>query len=487
MLNFNPQSDESLRSLSPLFSSKSDSAGDDNQVAADKLALSRKDYADYEFIVREIERLLALGGIEERMKYYSEHKEDALATLWGMEGRSIECTRRGAERFAQIIARGLEAMGPPGRKHSVLSLTSALKRRFVDKALEISANTTDENAHEIFDSLVSEVEKEHKGLTHHIPCSLAAHHEPSRFVIGPVRFVLRDIFMKENEAALRQRWKSEHTTDLHYDELQRFFSKYDWVASVQVPACDSSVSKGRAQEVVKRVLDFFKLVVGGDRAARVRQAYDLATPNMTVTLASTDMGEFSISWSRRVAGAIVPDDWYRQISEFKPWQIGESIISDHWKNWEVVPEPLQRFLDGLSWHGDALSDTDSQAAILKFWTAIERVVSLKENDHEVIRRASVFSVANLSQFPKRFRECQRLYAYRSKIIHGAVGYKTPKSSAVAAEMEDLSKRVVLFYLFVAEGLKSRGTLTRDALREVFDNYDKLSRQAQGESVRRRDR
>jgi hypothetical protein len=443
-------------------------------VATDRLTLSRKDYADYAFIVKESERLFALGGIEERMKYYSEHKEDALSALYGTEGRALECTRQGAQRFAQIVARGLEALGPLARRHSTSSLVSSLKTRFADSAVEICANTTEENAHDIFDSVVQEADKKYKELTHYIPCTFAAHKEPARFAIGPVCFVLRDIFMQEKGEALRDRRESKGTPDWPFNELERFFSKYDWVASVRVPPCDPSVSKDRAHELVQRVLDLFKLVVGGDRAARVRQAYDLAAPNVAASLTSSETGDFSISWSRRVPGAIVPDDWYHQISEFKPWQIGESIISAHWENWGDIPEPQQRFLDGLSWHGDALSDADAQAATLKFWTGIERVVSLKDND-PVTKRASLFSIADPSQFPARFKQCQRLYAHRSKIIHGTEGYKTPKSSIVAIEMEDLSKKVLLFYLSIVDDLKSKGDLTRAGMHDVFAKYERLSR------------
>ncbi len=446
-------------------------------MATDRQTLSRKDYTDYEFIVKESERLFALGGIEERMKYYSEHKEDALSALYGTEGRALECTRQGARRFDQIVARGLEALGPRARRHSASSLVSSLKTRFADSAVEICANTTEENARDIFDSVVEEAEKKHRELTHYIPCSFAAHKEPTHFVIGPVRFVLRDIFMQEEDAALRHRPGSNGSSDPLFEDLQRFFSNYDWVASVRVPLCDPSVSKARAHELVQRVLDLFKLIVGGDRAARVRQAYDLAAPNVAASLSSSGAGDFSISWSRRVPGAIVPDDWYRQISEFRPWQIGESIISAHWENWGDLPEPQQRFLDGLSWHGDALSDADAQAATLKFWTAIERVVSLKDSD-PVTRRASVFSVADPSQFPARFKQCQRLYTHRSKIIHGTEGYKTPKSSVVAVEMEDLSKKVLMFYLAIVDDLKTKGALTRAGMHDVFAKYERLSRKVE---------
>jgi hypothetical protein len=440
-----------------------------NRVPPDREMLSKKDYTDYEFIVRESERLVALEPAQ-LLKYYSEHKEDALSTLFGTEGRSLPCTRAGAERFGQIVVRGLKALGPNARKHSASSLTSALKARFVDKAIEIVSAITDENAHELFESVARSLEEGHKELTHYIPCSIAAHRKPDRFTIGPVNFLLQDIFMQEKETGLRSSMASRPTSEWEFEELKKFFSKFSWVASVQVPPCDTSVSTERARAVVQRTLDLFKLVVGSRRAANVRQAYDLTIPDATTTLVSSEVGAFSLSHARRLLDAIVPDDWYDQISEFTQWRVGESIISEHWEKWGDIPEPQQRFLDGLSWHGDAICDQDAQARILKFWTAIERVVSLKDGD-PVTERAAIFSVDDVADFPRFFKQCQRLYAKRSNVIHGAEGYKTAMSPASALETEELSKRVLLFYLSVVDGLKLKGTLTRAAVQVVFDRFD----------------
>jgi hypothetical protein len=41
-------------------------------------------------------------------------------------------------------------------------------------------------------------------------------------------------------------------------------------------------------------------------------------------------------------------------------------------------------------------------------------------------------------------------------------------------MEDLSKKVLLHYLLVVDGLTRKGALSRAALQEVFAGYDRLS-------------
>ncbi len=438
--------------------------------------LSRKDYTDYEFIVQEVCRLIELGP-KQLLKYYSEHKEDALSTLWGSDGRTLPCTRTAWERFDQIVTRGLKALGPNARTHDPSNLRSALIRKFAAEAQKIVADTTQENAHEIFEHVVRAVEEKYTELTHYIPCSVVAHKKPERFTIGPVGFVLRDMFMKENESALRAALASSPTSDWQFRQLQSFFSKFEWVAFVRVTACDQSVSTARARRVVQRCLDLFKLFIGSERAANVKQGYDLSIPDTISTLVSSEPNSLSLTHGWRLRDAITPDDWYLQLSEVKQWRTAERIISATWENWDDVGEPYQRFLDALSWHGDAIVEPDAQARIVKFWTAIERVVSLKNGD-PVTRRAAVMSVADVGDFDGRFQQCQKLYANRSDIIHGTEAYRAGRSPEVAFQTGQLSQWVITNYLRMINDLESRTTLTRDVLHKALQLLDKISRDAQ---------
>ncbi|MHB8652937.1 MAG: hypothetical protein ACYDA9_03570 [Terriglobia bacterium] len=443
-------------------------------MTTDEEKLSKKDYTDYEFIVNEVGRLLQLTP-QELQKYYSEHKDDALCMLWD-QARTLPGTRACYERFDQIVTRGLKALGPNARTHDRNTLRNLLIRKFAAEAEKIIADTTAENAHEIFETVLSAAEKEYKALTHYIPCFLVAQKSPERFSIGPVTFVVQDAFMKANESALRASITAGPSSDLFLTSLQSFFSTFGWVATVRVPACDDAVSTSVARRVVQSALNLFKLFVGSDRASNVRQRYDTSIPGATSTLALPDSGIFLASNARKLRDAVVPEDWHEQLTEIRQWRTGQRILSNAWENWGDVSEPYQRFLDAMSWHGDAIVEQDPQARILKFWTAIERVVSLKNGD-PVTRRAAIMSVHDVSDFDKRFLQCQKLYANRSDIVHGTEAYCSARSPKVASQTEELSKWVLMNYLRMINDLESLAPLTREALIKALRLLDTISKAA----------
>ncbi|HEV2378383.1 MAG TPA: hypothetical protein VG206_01155 [Terriglobia bacterium] len=441
-----------------------------------KQGLSKKDYADYEFIVKEIGRLLSLGGPKELLDYYRTHQADALfGTLPTEDGRSFPCSYEGVERFRQIVVRGVDALGLAGKKHSVKVLTHALKEKFVREAKEITANTTAENAHELFLCVAREEEAKHEELTHYIPCAVVTDRTPDRFAIRPVNFVLREIFMEENDDALRKEADSYPHGEFELQELREFFSKYSWVALVKAPPCDPEVSKARARLAIQRALNLIKLFFPSDRTRRVAQAGELTTPVNTSWLVSSDARGFTLSWSRRGLDAILTDNWFEQISAFDQWKIAEWVILTSWERWDEVPEPYQRFLDGLAWHGDAVSEPDAQARTIKFWTAIERVVSLRDSD-PVVKRAALFSIETPGDYEARLKQASTLYTRRSMILHGSARYKDKRSIETASKTEDLSRRVLLSYLTnVVSLVRLRENATREDMTRLFQHFHSVIR------------
>jgi len=84
-------------------------------MSSGKEALSRKGFADYQFILEELARMVKMNA-SELMNHYRHHREDALFMLRRPEGRDVPFSRAGEARFWQIATRGLHAMGPAGRK-----------------------------------------------------------------------------------------------------------------------------------------------------------------------------------------------------------------------------------------------------------------------------------------------------------------------------------------------------------------------------------
>jgi hypothetical protein len=181
---------------------------------------------------------------------------------------------------------------------------------------------------------------------------------------------------------------------------------------------DSAVGEDRAREAIQSSVDLFKLFVGSSRGARIGHAYLAGLPRYSSTLYSDSVG-FHTTQTWAWGNATVKDDWLDDVVGFRPWIFGEEAISERLQSWERLPDPVQRFLDALAWHGDGVSEPNAAARILKFWTAIERTVSLRIRD-KVSTRAAIFS-ADANEFPGQFEKCQRLYSLRSEIVHGTYG------------------------------------------------------------------
>jgi hypothetical protein len=244
---------------------------------------------------------------------------------------------------------------------------------------------------------------------------------------------------------------------------------------VTIEAADGEVSTDRARKVIQMSLDLLKLIVGKERGAGIRQAYDHALPTQTASLVSAEGKGFAPSWGSRSHDAILNEDWYEMISKSNAWRIGESVLQSYSNAWEEPREPYQRFLDALRWHGEGISDPEPHSRLVKYWTAIERMVSLRSNDN-VTRKAALLSCRDAQDFPDQFQKCQRLHGKRSAVVHGSASRGVEESEAIASEVENLSKGIICSFLSLLRNLEATGQCDRKALEAEFQLLDeKLSK------------
>jgi hypothetical protein len=148
---------------------------------------------------------------------------------------------------------------------------------------------------------------------------------------------------------------------------------------------------------------------------------------------------------------------------------------------EVTTDPdlmgplCYRFLDALSWFGQAVRETSDAARFVKFITAIERIVITNEDDRTetVKKRAAALcwepdSERKLYQLSERIGE---LYALRSKLVHGDI---SPFDERIGVELygcEAVARRVLLRGLsfFQTIGL-TVGNISQKGLRRHYKNY-----------------
>ena len=209
--------------------------------------VSEEDYGDYEFILRDLQHNLELSP-EEQLERYRADPWGAFSGLKAPNGSDLPLSREAQKRFVDIATRGLKNLGTLAQIHRPKEVVEALKAEL--SSMFVSGLVPGvEDAHEVFSSAVRKLEAEYVELTYHVPCLVVAERTYAEFTIGPVRFQLRDLFWDRNESSIQQSaadFNNPQVRDLLAARTQAFYSKFQWIASITIPPCDSEVSRHRA-------------------------------------------------------------------------------------------------------------------------------------------------------------------------------------------------------------------------------------------------
>jgi hypothetical protein len=447
---------------------------------------SEKDFGDYEFIATEIERLVKLPA-EAQLARFRSDPWGTLVGLKAVDGSFLPLSREASDRFRQIAIRGLKTLGERARDHQVTKVADLLKTEFVDfvrRDVEINSD----NAHEVFEAAISKLGEEYSELTHYVPCSVVIQQATTTFNIGPVTFRLREAFLKDCEPdiirCLDSGGKNTQFTEHTRMRLHRFFDDYQWIACVTIPPCDPKISRRRAYAVIQKALDVFKIFVGSDRGTHVRHGHDFNLPADYVELAASGPQEFLVTIGGNTQDAVLNDNWYEQALAHPSWPLLHAVLTAYREHGGVLDEIQSRFLDALSWHSDAISETDLGARIMKFWIAIERLLSLSRGSNVAARCAVLFST-NSEEFATRCQSLSIAYQRRSDVVHGDAD-RSSESWYVeaAAEAEEASTRAVFKYLDAITHIRQSGAssdhkkirLWLNALDGLASTYRKQAKQ-----------
>lgn len=418
-------------------------------MSPEENAQDAQDEVDYDFILAELERVNTAAP-EEVLAHYRANPTDGLYSFHTPSGQLVNFTRAGYHRLLQIVERRLGASAVLRHRFTNESLVKHLRTGVFARASDGSLARTDPAT--LFNAAMASAQETHREITHFIPCAVAAHATPPRFSIGPVIFHRQELFWCAAEPQIRKQITgSQEIAESFLSDLKSFYGSYWWVAEIRVPLCDPKLSWVRATRIVQKCLDLLKLRMGSARAARIHQAYDTATPHDVSHLRKIgDDFDFSVGGAK-MHDAVLNDDWFGQITADPTWKIAESLIQAYWDGWEQAPSELrQRFLDAMSWHSDAVSESDVTAQIVKYWTAIERVATLRRDDN-VKKNAAILLSDTAEEFAAASEKTLRLYRCRNSIVHGSARRGDEELIQCARESEDVSQRTIFSYLWLIRG------------------------------------
>jgi len=207
---------------------------------------------------------------------------------------------------------------------------------------------------------------------------------------------------------------------------------FNCLLSITIPKCSDKMSESRAQNVAALIYGVIKVFTTsyGMKASQVNLMNNPTKNNINHYIASTH-GEYWIGGSYSF-GEDLQAFWsfFEEDLETDLGLVIKKLIlrAASPTNKECLAD---RLIDAFYWFGDASRDNNSSAQVVKLVTAMERLVTMKNEEknkditENFCRRVSYLIAIYHGEIDKRYNEAKKLYKLRSNFVHGSQSiYKT---------------------------------------------------------------
>lgn len=382
---------------------------------------------DIRFIADEVVRFETMGREALQGLHWTEVMSD-LPHPSGT-GRMI-CGRQAYKRVVSIAGLAGEKSKLTGcvTSHNLEKETEELlvQRFWLDK------RPLDEKQIALFLSAIGKAAKKKcRDTTHLIPCTLMENQNPACFSIGRVTFHNRANFKKRMRPLLRGYAKEYAQDRREFSRRLMFFAvkryrAFDWIAEAKIEGCDDSTSSMLAERVVTSAVNFLHLCFRAQHTDRMRIGGPAFKDERSGGVLINSNGEPQPYSSWRSSGQYgFSDDWAKRLEN----EGEKALLRLFGVALETEANPRlnrpisRRVLDAAQWFGDAARDERPQTKLIKFVTALERMVMTGETTEIskliATRVSALCSTMDGSDREKWRKDVLEVYEIRSDLLHGS--------------------------------------------------------------------
>ncbi len=384
---------------------------------------------DVDFILRECVRYLKL----QKEWFETKVAPGALREgyLWGIPHptdpkQKIPCGRAGIQRLEKLALVAAQRAGID-KQVSIVTvrtpLAKAIWRKFVLEGRALDSQQVERSMSEAARAAKKTLET----ITHYIPCHLMLANRPDNFSLGPIMFMRQPIFRQMIASSLRGNKQKYLRSYRFIHDATQYYKTFGWVAVVTVPDCDETTSENVANAAIICALNCFHLIFGPGYTSRMVVGGPAIWRDKRGTLILKD-GELSCSTSYGGPGEVgFDDDWQQLLADSQAQFILHlcGVALEAAANPKLDRPISQRFLDAAAWYGEAAREVSRAAKVVKYVTALERMLMTDEHDNiadTVSERVAAFCFDPFvtDDFERLKKEAQRAYTIRSKLVHGSM-------------------------------------------------------------------
>lgn len=270
--------------------------------------------------------------------------------------------------------------------------------------------------------------------TYFYPIRFTFQDEPRKIDLGPVKLKwLRgfhgNIFGYAKNYLLSQ--KDDKSLDWARKQLREaldYYKSYKWFAEVTVKGCDARRAEDAANDLATSSLDCLYFLIGHKGTYRIEIGrFKLANDDRALAWISPDES-MTVRTSYGSLDAMgFEDGWSKDLQ--RP-DVQESLnliktVLEAKADLRIRRPLASRFLDAARWFGEGVRDQKSYSKIVKFITAIERLVVAGKSDdisETVATRVADLTIDSddVADWNKKRALVKKAYSARSDLVHGCV-------------------------------------------------------------------
>lgn len=434
------------------------------------------------FIFTECHRLQELMAQD----FKSIGKDDVFCSLPHPGGRGLMICGRKAYRELEKLAKFASERAGILRRVSHEKVTQALGEALVVRFLR---NKHPIDPQQIDYAIATALEKARVKVadrTHFVPCHLMSGSEPSELSIGPVSFLSKKSFRRFVRRTLSQ--QSDLQRKVQEDKFARdimrdgliYYRNFDWVAKVEIVGCDVKEGERLARRAVVAALDCLHLVLGGSATNKMRVGGPAISTDRRAKIYRTAEGALRTSVSRSWMGQVgFRQGWSERLLREDVQRIFFlcGVALEAAVNPDLERPLSRRFLDATLWFGQGVREESVAASVVKFVTALERMLMTEKKKEIGIvlaeRLSAVCTIAYQGQNYKTrqewFDEMRKAYRLRSKLVHGSISPESDEVRKGVYSCMKLTEATLMSLLTLAnEDDFRREKLSSKDLTEMFD-------------------
>lgn len=436
----------------------------------------RRSVRDLNFICGQILRFARMPR-KQLLKHMAKRREDALCVIPHPDGRGhLSCGIDAVRRFGTLADLVLEyepqLAGRLSRSNTKNRVVAAFVQRVLREKREVDVGTAEQILRDVSEGCRVSL----RTAEHFVPCVLFLNGGPDEFSVGPVTFSRRVAFFRPRRASLKKSAQAGIQSHIEHverageggfppdraatpEQSRRFirglqaralktFRQYPWIARVQVSECDHETGEEVAERVVALAINSMRVLLGARHTDRLRLAWSRSDALRTARMWSDSDGVFHVGIGSRADGPVGFENWYEGLTQSDGFELkifGSALVP--LVGCAPIRHLQQRFLDAVGWFGDAVTDPEPTASVVKYVSAIERVMfgSWKRDRTKdfVSRLEALWTAYDCDGRKTMGKDAREIYEARSRLLHGAVSPRDASVDRLAALSEKLSRLCIL--------------------------------------------